>query len=150
MNELERSAGHEAFRQHRRPIDQRALYDRFGALAYGVILQILPESTLAQKALIEVFSTEQLPTFANSAVNPAISVIRMARAKALEWKEKAGQREDTRAEPFLVNNSYSPEHIFDLSFRQGYSLETISEQSGLSRPELVKAIRDFIHVFRRS
>ena len=150
MNELERSAGNDAFRQHRPPIDQRALYDRFGALAYGVILQILPQSLLAQEALLSVFSADQLPYFSNSSVNPAISVIRIARAKALELKEKTAEREAARAEPFSVNSSYSPEYIFDLSFRQGYSFEAISEQSGLSRPELVKAIRDFIHVFRRS
>ncbi len=150
MNELERSAGNGAFRQHRKPVDQRALYDRFGALAYGIILQILPQSALAQKALMEVFSADNLPAFANSPVNPAIAVIRIARAKALELKDKSKEREAARPEPFSVNNSYSPEYIFDLSFRQGYSFETISEQSGLSRPELVKAIRDFIHVFRRS
>lgn len=150
MNELERSTGNGAFRQHRMPIDQRALYDRFGALAYGIILQILPQTHLAQEALLEVFSSTHLSSYSNSSVNPAISIIRVARAKALELKERATERDNSLSEPFSSTRSYSPELIFDLSFRQGYSFEAISERSGLSKPELLKAVRDFIHVFRRS
>jgi hypothetical protein len=150
MNELDRSAGNGTLRHHRKPIDQRALYDRFGAMAYGIILQILPQTHLAQEALLEVFTSAQLPSFSNSSINPAISIIRIAREKAFEFKEKGREREAAISEPFSTNSSYSPESIFDLSFRQGYSFEAISENSGLSRPEFLKAVRDFIHVFRRS
>jgi hypothetical protein len=150
MNELERSAGNGMVRHHRAAGDQRALYDRFGAMAYGIILQILPQPHLAQEALLEVFTSSQLLTFSNTSINPAILIIRIARTKALEFKEKIREREATNSEPFFLTSSYSPEFIFDLSFRQGYSFEAISEHSGLSKPELLKAVRDFFQGFRRS
>ncbi|RRB02106.1 hypothetical protein [Larkinella rosea] len=150
MNEFDRSNGNGALRQQQTPVDQRALYDRFGAMAYGVILQILPQTHLAQEALLQVFTSTQLASFSNTTVNPAISIIRVARSKALELKGRLMERDTACQEPFSSTGSYSPESVFDLSFRQGYSFEVISEQSGLSKPELLKAVRDFIHVFRRS
>lgn len=119
-------------------------------MAYGVILQILPQAHLAQEALLEVFTSAQLASFANGSGNPAITIIRLARSKALELKAKAKERDAAIAEPMTSVGGYSPEFIFDLSFRQGYSFEAISEQFGLSKPEITKAVRDFIHLFRRS
>ncbi|MGA0559925.1 hypothetical protein ACO2Q8_24905 [Larkinella sp. VNQ87] len=150
MNELERSAGSAHQRQLRTPADQRALYDRYGAMAYGIILQILPQTHLAQEALLDVFTSGQLALSVGSATNPALAVIRLARAKALEMKARARERGATYAEPISLAGGYSPEAIFDLAFRQGYSFEAISEQAGIPKAESLRAIRDFIHRFRRS
>ncbi|WP_379885039.1 hypothetical protein [Larkinella insperata] len=119
-------------------------------MAYGVILQILPQTHLAQEALIDVFTSGQLPSFMNSSGSPAIAIIKLARLKALELKAKTRERNTAIAEPITSASSYSPEFIFDLSFRQGYSFEAISDQFGLSKPEILKAVRDFIHLYRRS
>ncbi|GAB3928344.1 hypothetical protein [Larkinella terrae] len=149
MNELERSSENGALRRQRKPIDQRALYDRFGAMAYGIILQILPQNQ-AHEVLLEVFKSVNLLSFSNPAVSPAITIIRMARAKAFEYKEKTGQAQREQIEPISSTGSYSPESIFDLTFRQGYSFEAISEQSGISKPEILRAIRDYFQMFHRS
>ncbi|GAB3253579.1 hypothetical protein GCM10027347_13440 [Larkinella harenae] len=150
MNELERSAGNASHWNLRTPSDQRALYDRFGAMAYGIILQILPQTQLAQEALLDVFTSAQLPSSANSSISPAIVIIRLARAKALELKRKTNDRGAAIAEPVSSAGGYSPEFLFDLSFRQGYSFDAISEQFGIAKPEILKAVREFIHLFRRS
>lgn len=119
-------------------------------MAYGIILQILPQKQLAQEALLEVFTSSQLATFQNGSISPAIAVIRLARTKALEIKAKTSENGTAIAEPISSTGGYSPEFIFDLSFRQGYSFAAISDQFGISKPEILKAVRDFIHLFRRS
>ncbi|GAB3906845.1 hypothetical protein GCM10028803_39870 [Larkinella knui] len=150
MNELERSAGNASPANRSASADQRALYDRFSAMVYGIILQILPQAHLAQEALLDVFTSPQLATFSKQSGNPALILIRLARVKALEYRQKIGEKDAAQAEPISFSGSCSPEFIFDLSFRQGYSLEVISEQSGIAKPELVKAVREFMEVFRRS
>ncbi|GAB3340020.1 hypothetical protein GCM10027299_53080 [Larkinella ripae] len=120
-------------------------------MAYGVILQILPQTNLAQEALIDVFTSSQLPSFLNtSGSSPAIAIIKLARLKALELKAKTREWNAAIAEPISSSGGYSPEYIFDLSFRQGFSFKAISDQFGLSKPEILKAVRDFIHLYRRS
>ncbi|RAK03149.1 hypothetical protein LX87_01271 [Larkinella arboricola] len=151
MNELERSAGNASQWQHlRTPTDQRALFDRFGAMAYGVILQILPQTHLAQEALLDVFTSLSLSSFSTSSTSPALAIIRLARLKALERKARTSEPDAASAEPSSSAGRFSPEFIFDLSFRQGYSFDAISEQLDISKPEILKAVRNYIHLFRRS
>jgi hypothetical protein len=119
-------------------------------MAYGVILQIIPQKKLAQEVLLDVFASPQLLGNLSNSTNPAIQIIRLTRAKALAAREKATELGIHFSEPTLTTNEFSPAYVFDLSFRQGYSLEAIAEQLGVSKPEVLKAIREYIHTFRQS
>ena len=125
-----------------------SLYNRYGAMVYGVILQIVPEEQFAQEVLVDVFKPAQLNHLLKTSSHLTGAIIRLARAKALETREKLAHRPDHR-EPVLDGARYLPEHIFDLSFRQGHTPDTIAGQLGIPRSEVLKAIREYVHTFRQ-
>jgi hypothetical protein len=125
------------------------VYDKFGSLAYGVILQIVPQPHIAQEILVNVFSSPLLQTCNSYPFTFAVCVIKLARAKAVEAKRKltevSGFILETEAEP-----DKSPEAIFDLSFRQGFTPDEVAEKLQLSKTEVLKAFHDFFKSSRNS
>lgn len=126
-----------------------ALYNRFGAMAYGVILQIIPQEHVAQEVLLDIFSSAELATALQENTHPTGTIIRLARLKALQIKEKTLSRTSSK-ELSSDGRGYLPEHIFDLSFRQGYTPDAIAGHLGISKPEVLKAIREYILMFRQA
>lgn len=148
MNNLKRSTENPALRSGALRVDQLSLYNQFGSMAYGIILQIIPQEHIAQDVLVDVFTSPQLPLNTTVSGNPLVHIVKIARTKALEARHKiAGQ-------PSLSTLTYqaeelSPELIFNLSFHQGYSLDAIAEQFELSKPDVLKAIREYVKSFRQ-
>ncbi|RYZ47812.1 MAG: hypothetical protein EOP49_20260, partial [Sphingobacteriales bacterium] len=66
--------------------EQLTLYDRYGAMAYGVIMQIIPQPDLAQNVLIDLFASPEIASLPDSPSQAACAIVRMARTKALSAK----------------------------------------------------------------
>lgn len=123
--------------------DYLSVYDRYGSLAYGVILRIIADPTLAQKVLVDLFASQPLNAYREE---PAASdIIRLARRLALDAKA-----ETTVSTP--VANPADPleKHIFDLAFCQGYTPETIAETLQLSPTSVLKSIYTYFKYLRSS
>jgi hypothetical protein len=145
MNEWERAAPQAIAR----PNEQLALYDRYGSMAYGIILQILPQPQHAQEVLVELFSSPDLQSYINYPGNIAVAIIRMARAKALEAKARLDVPLPRGAESSASAKTNLPDVVFDMAFRQGYSLDAIADRLQLPRSVVVKAIHDYSVSFRQ-
>lgn len=126
--------------------DRISLYDRYGSMAYGVILQIIPESELAQHVLVDLFASPEMDACAKSSAGSACSIIRLARAKALEARANSGQHASSSSRP--VANDMSAKRVFELSFYQGHKPETIAEQLNIPYTNVLKAIRGYFQYLR--
>ncbi|CAG4991094.1 hypothetical protein DYBT9275_00677 [Dyadobacter sp. CECT 9275] len=126
------------------------VYDKFGAMAYGIILQIIPQPHLAQEILVEVFASPLLQSCNSYPFSFGACVIKLARAKAVEAKRKlmsvVPAHSESTAEP-IVN---SPQLIFDLAFCQGYTPDEVAEKLSISKSEVLKSFHDFFQSSRNS
>lgn len=138
MNEWER-----ALQTIAKPNKQLALYDRYGSMAYGVILQILPQPLQAQKVLVELFASSDLPSYLDGHSSVALAIVRMARTKALTAKAQAGEPLMPSVTSGMTAKTSLPDMVFDMAFRQGCSIDAIAEKLQLSKKEVLKAIRDY-------
>lgn len=138
MNEWERSLQGIA-----KPNKQLALYDRYGSMAYGVSLQILPQPLQAQKVLVALFASSDLQSYLDGQSSVALAIVRMARTKALTAKAQAGETLMPLVNSSMTAKTNLPDLVFDMSFRQGYSIEAIAEKLQLTKKEVLKAIRDY-------
>ena len=128
--------------------DHLSLYDQYGALAYGVILQIIPNEQLAQEVLVSLFSSVSLHGCNENVVNKTICIIRNARAKAVEYKAKYTSSTSPPINENLVSEDAIPKLVFDLSFRQGLKPEVIAEKLNISRERVLKAFNEYFKLFR--
>ena len=130
------------------------LYDRYGPMAYGIILRIIPDPEQAQAVLVDLFSSPQLREYAETPAHTAGEIIRLARLKALAVRSVA------TLSPQMVPNSYTNNTfdandnveniVFDLSFCQGYSTDAIAEKLQLSRTNVLKSIYTYFKQLRSS
>ncbi|MFY7911969.1 MAG: hypothetical protein ACOVO2_20565 [Emticicia sp.] len=126
-----------------------SLYDQYGAMAYGVILQIIPQEKLAQEVLVELFNSPSLLN-CQEGISDAICIIRNARIKALEFKNRLSALASNNEALAEVNTDSLPDLIFDLAFKQGLSLDIIAVKLGLSKEATMKAISHHVKSFRKS
>jgi hypothetical protein len=146
MNELERvndNSTHQPVTKTSGQLTTLEVYDQYGAMAYGIILQIVPQPHLAQEILVNVFSSPLLQSCNSYPFTFAVCVIKLARAKAVEAKKQM-----MAIAPFSDSSSFSskentPELIFDLAFRQGYSPDEVAEKLQISKSEVLKAFHEF-------
>lgn len=126
------------------------LYDKYSAMAYGIILQIIPQPHLAQEILVGVFSSPLLQSCNSYPFSFAVCIIKLARAKAVEAKRKLESIEPKSLENSLIKSDRSPQLIFDLAFRQGFTPEEVAEKLDISKSEVLKAFHDFFKSHRNS
>lgn len=123
--------------------DRLTLYDRYGAMAYGVITQIVPQPAIAQTVLVELFASSQvafLPTV--TPTQTACAIVRLARLKAIEARQEVPVLSgfDTNAD----RNDNLPELVFDLSFNQGYRLEFVAQRLEMKYLDVLQAMRQYV------
>lgn len=125
-----------------------SLYDQYGAMAYGVILQIIPDEKLAQEVLVELFNSL---TFHNcgEGVSNALCILRNARTKALECKNRLNALLPSNEDTTYTDGDSLPDLIFNLAFKQGLSLDIIAVKLGLSKEAAMKAISNHVKSFRK-
>ena len=119
------------------------VYDQYGSMAYGIILQIIPQPHLAQEVLASVFSSPLLLGCNSYPFTFAVCVIKLARLKAVEAKRQLVEKSPLRSDNDFSVVDRSPETIFDLSFRQGYTPDEVAEKLHLTKSEVLKAFHDF-------
>ncbi|MBC3784926.1 hypothetical protein [Spirosoma utsteinense] len=127
--------------------EQLTLYDRYGAMAYGVIMQIIPQPDLAQNVLIDLFASPEIASLPGSPSQAACAIVRMARTKALSAKPvEQPALAEFEANPNVAANL--PELVFDLSFNKGFKLDVIAERLELTYFDVLKAIREHVKSIR--
>ena len=152
MNELERINNGADLHPVTKPAPLTSLevYDKFGAMAYGIILQIVPQPHLAQEILVNVFASPQLQACNSYPFTFAVCVIKLARAKAVEAKKKLVAIGTDGAEHAPENHDRSPQRIFDLAFRHGFTPDEVAQKLQISKSEVLKAFHDFFKSYRNS
>lgn len=132
-----------------RPANQLGLYDTYGSVAYGVILQILPQPGLAQQVLVEVFASPELAAKASPVASMAVHIVRIARAKALAAREKLTVTSTADAADQAVTATADlPKLIFDMSFCEGCTPEQIAERLQMNRADVLTAMHTYFKTFR--
>lgn len=131
--------------------DRIRLYEQYGAMAYGIILQIIPDPNLAQQALVSLFASPQIEQcLASPSNSPACAIIRLARAKALDVNRVSSSAIGAVfPEQSQVEDGNMGKYIFDLSFNQGYELPAIAERLKISYVDAMKSMRDYFKYLRR-
>jgi DNA-directed RNA polymerase specialized sigma24 family protein len=126
------------------------IYDKFGAMAYGIILQILPQPHLAQEVLVSVFSSPQLQSCNSYPFTFAACVIKLARAKAVEAKRRLTALVPANEELAIDTDARSPENIFELAFRQGFTPDEVARKLNITKAEVLRSFHDFFKSYRNS
>jgi hypothetical protein len=115
-----------------------SLYDQYGSIAYGVILQIIPHPQPAQEILVDLFASPELQTTLSPSANTTCVIVRLAREKALNYRQK-----QQLPAPALPAPTRQSELIFNLLFYQNQSPEVIAERLQIERSAVFGAIREF-------
>jgi AraC-like DNA-binding protein len=123
-------------------------YDKYGAMAYGIILQILPQVHLAQEVLVSVFSSPQLQACNSYPFSFVACVIKLARAKAVEAKRKITAIAPI-SDPSNTSDT-SPAKIFDLSFCQGFTPEEVAQKLNISKSEVLRSFHEYFKLYRNA
>ncbi|MEZ0539138.1 hypothetical protein ACAW75_05540 [Fibrella sp. Tmos10] len=119
------------------------MYDQYGSVAYGVILQIVPQVLPAQEILVELFASPELQkNLSTSSSNTTCLIVRLARAKALDYRQK--QQTPVSSLPASGNES---ELIFNLLFYQNQTPDSIAERLKIQRSAVFGAVREFFANF---
>ncbi|GAB4022297.1 hypothetical protein [Spirosoma koreense] len=149
MGALKRINIDSAYREVSGAVDQLALYDKYSAMAYGIILTIIPEPEVAQKVLMDLFASP--PLSACPEAPTAGEIIRLARTKALAAKSVSVNLPDSPI-PFAQSNDAVniAEIVFNLSFCQGYTPEAVAEKLNLSTTNVFKAFYSYFKHLRSS
>lgn len=126
-----------------------SLYDQYGAMAYGVILQIVPQEELAQEVLVELFNSLTFPNCGDGVSN-AICILRNARTKAIEFSNRFKSLLPANEPESIVDKDALPKLIFDLAFKQGIPLDVVAEKLAITKDDAMKAIGQHVKSFRKS
>lgn len=128
--------------------DRMQLYDQYGAMAYGIIRQIITDTDKAQHVLVEIFSSPQLGSFPESSPRVACAIVRLARMKALESISGEGDASLADMETRDRLNDNLPKLVFDLSFNKGIKLDAIAERLEMTYFDVLKTIREYVKSIR--
>ena len=128
--------------------DCLTLYDRYGGLAYGIILQIIPEPEQAQRVLIDLFSSPQVKAYTEFSNRVSSGIIRLAREKALAARPITGTM--SLASSVMAVNDTTDKSVFDLSFYKGHTIDEIADKLQLSRANVLTKISAYFKHHRSS
>lgn len=127
------------------------LYERYGAMAYGVILQIIPEKEQAQRVLIDLFSSSQLEALhPEPSQGVASSIIRQARSRALAARQTTSTHNELFISTTTAGNDKQAKYVFNLAFCQGITPETIAQRLQIPYSAVMQAIHDYFLFLRTS
>lgn len=128
--------------------DCLTLYDRYGGLAYGIILQIIPEPEQAQRILIDLFSSPQVKAYTEFSNRVSSGIIRLAREKALAARPTTLTKSLTSS--MIAVNDTTDKSVFDLSFYKGHTIDEIADKLQLSRASVLNKISSYFKHHRSS
>jgi hypothetical protein len=120
------------------------LYDRYGSMAYGIILNIVPQPEVAQTILVDLFATMPVDEKIGLQERESTFIIRLARTKALANRPNSAERSPTSFHPTERN---LPKVVFNLSFWHGCDSEEIAERLQITKNDVLRAIRTYVKSF---
>ncbi len=138
MSELNQTTSKAILLDNSGNANRLSLYDRYGSVAYGVILQIIPQPQQAQEILIDLFASPELQTRLSPTANITCFIVKLAREKALDYRQK-----QQLPAPALPSPTKQSELIFNLLFYQNQPPESIAERLQIQRSAVFGAIREF-------
>ena len=147
MRPLKRVSGGAVVQQTVSQATRLALYDQYGAMAYGVITQIISQPDVAQAVLIDLFASTQMDLIRESPGNTACAIIRLARSKALE-AQSMNSVESVEPEYGRKSNDNLPKFIFNLLFTQGFKPEAVAKRLDMTYWDVVAAMREHVRSMR--
>lgn len=130
--------------------DRLTLYDQYGSLAYGIILQIVPQPHLAQEVLVEVFAAPELLSNLSQLSSTALSIARLARAKALAVKTRLAMPTFSERSMTTTDPAELSKLVYELSFCQGCTVDQIADRLQLSKADVLMAIQAYFKKIRQS
>ncbi|GAB3490711.1 hypothetical protein GCM10027341_02810 [Spirosoma knui] len=148
MNKLERLGAKSTSQGVGPETDRIALYDKYGSIAYGIILRIVRQPDIAQRVLVEMFASTELRTSTTITANPATTIIRIARERALAARPRELQDTPVSADSNSTKHENLGALIFDLTFCQGCKPELVAEKLQITHTDVMKAIRDHFAYLR--
>lgn len=120
------------------------LYERYGSMAYGIILRIVPQPELAQAVLVELFATLSVELELNKTEHVSALIIRTARRKALASRLGSAERSLTSFQPTERN---LPKVVFNLAFWHGCHVTEIADRLNIATTDVLRAIRAYVKSF---
>ncbi len=120
------------------------LYERYGSMAYGIILRIVPQPELAQTVLVELFATLSVELELNKTEHVSALIIRTARRKALASRLGSAERSLTSFQPTERN---LPKVVFNLAFWHGCHVTEIADRLNIATTDVLRAIRAYVKSF---
>ena len=120
------------------------LYERYGSMAYGIILQIVPQPEQAQAVLVDLFATLPVEEGADKTERASALIIRLARRKALASRPGSVERSLTSFQPTERN---LPKVVFNLAFWHGCHVTEIAERLNIATTDVLRAIRAYVKSF---
>ncbi|MBO0952451.1 hypothetical protein [Fibrella forsythiae] len=114
------------------------LYEQYGAVAYGVILQIIPQPQQAQEVLVELFASPELQAKLSASANTTCLIVRLARLKALHHRQQQQLPVSVLPEP-----AKQSELIFNLLFYQNQTPDAVADRLQIQRSAVFGAVREF-------
>lgn len=128
--------------------DKLSLFEQFGAAAYGVILQIIPNEKQAQEVLVSLFSGSILEECKKCAASKIACIVRCARIVSLEFKKHPNTNPKVEDKNNSKSNTNLSNTIFNLSFKEGVPLETIAQKLSITKEASLKYIKEYFNYFR--
>lgn len=120
------------------------LYERYGSMAYGVILRIIPQPEQAQTILVDLFATLPTECRADRYERMSVMIIRLARNKALATRPGLPDRSVSSFQPTERN---LPKVVFNLAFWHGCRADEIAERLNMATGDVLRAIRNYVKAF---
>ena len=114
-----------------------------------MILQIVPQEALAQQILVDVFSSAELKHCYTKTGSALACIIKITREKAFGAKQILEKDVTNGSGSVSKKEVLTPEVLFNLSYKQGVPLDTIASQYGIAKPDILKAIREYVKSFRK-
>lgn len=131
----------------KRKSERLLLFEQFGAIAYGIILQIIPNEKDAQEVLVKLFSGSILEKCRQCDVIKIACIVKNARLASLEFNRFSNLC--LPAEENVENTNLS-NTIFNLSFKLGNSLDAIASKLSISKQATMKYIKEYFMHFRKN
>jgi DNA-directed RNA polymerase specialized sigma24 family protein len=120
------------------------LYERYGSMAYGIILRIVPQPELAQAVLVDLFATLSVEMGSDKTERVSALIIRTARRKALASRLGSAERSLTSFQPTERN---LPKVVFNLAFWHGCHVTEIADRLNIATTDVLRAIRAYVKSF---
>lgn len=139
----------------------RCLYEKYGGMLLGYILEVVKDKTRAEEYLVQVFCdvSQQYEVINWSETNRWIQLQRFARAKLLVFSHAVqadlvvnhpAKSEEGSGNHLFENLSDEQQQVFYAIYYQGKTITTISIELNRTEGSIRKALKEAFAIMRKS